>query len=370
MKNITYDNLIFLSEMIKNDIKIKNARSNTGFAHTKVNDIEQTRDLNFKSKAIPLCGEPKYYEIDRNNKANRSTYQILEYNNKIHFFGSGGYSRHSKVWHWMYDVDKCEVTYLNNLPANVENTYGSCAVITILNNKIHFISQYSKKHYIYNDDDTWEEINDTTLSTILTTSGNTWIYGLTYNNDIHMFIHINGTTSTKHYSWDGASWTELDDLPFYYAYSGTVSFIWNGIIVYKNKIHFPYVIEKDNSSVKAHYTWDKVNGCNKIFTYDSSNITNNNNKTFIFNDYLTIYTSDNKFYFWDDTDLITFMGNSYSSNLEYVGCGTTSIIYFNYFSYKGNSYILAGYPSTRFTIARWAGGNWLLTKPVYYLDSN
>lgn len=376
MKNISYDNLVFLSEIIKNDVKIKNVRSNKGFSNTKINDVVQSRNLDFKTENLPLLGKAEYSSLSKNNiMYKQSVYQALEYKNKIHFIGNGVFNGSSSYAHYIYDVENCKVTQLSNLPTQVYVSYNYHAVIVVYNEKIHLVSQYTKKHYLYDENnDTWEVIEDSLPMDLSTNSNYKSIYGVVYNNKIHMFIHdnYNSSTATKHYSWDGTTWTELDDLPIRFYVSGSASTIWQNIVVYKNKIHFVVAIDITDSSIKAHYTWDETNGFNKVYTYSSSEglYNSNNFKAFVYDDYLSIWRQGDKIYYWDDNNLFTFMtGSSVNPFYEYPSSASDRFYYLSLFLYKNQLYMhMYDYSASMFIIVRWAGGNWLLTKPIYYLD--
>ena len=119
-----------------------------------------------------------------------------------------------------------------DLPYDFEN--GSAVVY---NNEIHIMGSNSSgytKHYKYNGS-TWTEVS--TLPYYFYQG-----FAVVYNNEIHILC---GSGGTKHYKYDGSSWVSLPTPPV-----GMQSYT-NSAFVYENKVHIVTVI--------THYSWDGTN---------------------------------------------------------------------------------------------------------------
>ena len=67
-----------------------------------------------------------------------------------------------------------------------------------------------------------------------------------YNNKIHIIGSTVSGDKTKHYSWNGTSWTDESTLPYDFSYGSAVA--------YDNKIHILGGLGV--SDVTKHFSWD------------------------------------------------------------------------------------------------------------------
>ena len=67
-----------------------------------------------------------------------------------------------------------------------------------------------------------------------------------YNNEVHIMGSANSSHYTKHYKWDGNTWTFVKELPIFF-YDGQC-------VVYNNEIHILGSEDFDYGSI--HYKWD------------------------------------------------------------------------------------------------------------------
>ena len=148
---------------------------------------------------------------------------------------------------------------ISTLPYNFLK--GGCAVV--LNNEIHILSGDSgyTKHYKYNGS-TW-----TSVSTLPYDFRNGCAVVL--NNEIHI-LGSYSDNYTKHYKYNGSTWTSVSTLPYNF-YDGCA-------VVYNDNIH---IMGSSNSNYyKYHYkyngsTWTKVSTLPYNFDYGCAVIYNN-----------------------------------------------------------------------------------------------
>ena len=116
--------------------------------------------------------------------------------------------------------------------------YGSAVVY---NNEIHILGGdgNATKHYKYNGS-SW-----TSVSTI---PYNFYRGGaVVYNNEIHL---LGGSgNGMVHYKWNGSSWTSVSTMPYNFYY-------WSPAIVYNNEIHIMGSGINSSSYATKHYKWD------------------------------------------------------------------------------------------------------------------
>ena len=142
-----------------------------------------------------------------------------------------------------------------------------------------------------------------------------------YDNEIHIF-GIGNTASTKHYKFDGNSWSEVDTLPHKFG-SGAV-------VVYEGKIHM--LGGEDSGTYKTHYAEyiKPVSAipCSKIAIYQNpSNTEGTYAANFISG--VAITGENNKFPSgFDDVFYIDDAGNVEESP-TYYGDGTQGIKFKN-----------------------------------------
>ena len=117
------------------------------------------------------------------------------------------------------------------------NFYRGSAVV--YNNEIHILgsygSSYRTKHYKW-DGSSWTKVSTLPYD---------FRYGsaVVYNNEIHILGGSGG--NTKRYKWNGSSWTSVSTLPY--------SFYRGSAILYNNDIH---ILGSDDSSYyTAHYKY-------------------------------------------------------------------------------------------------------------------
>ena len=65
-----------------------------------------------------------------------------------------------------------------------------------------------------------------------------------YNNEIHILVSGNSSHYTKHYKWNGSSWTSVSTLPY--------NFYYGSAAVLNNEIH----ILGGNGGGTTHYKWN------------------------------------------------------------------------------------------------------------------
>ena len=138
------------------------------------------------------------------------------------------------------------VTTLENIPVYVLNTqtidntasasslpydfYHGSAVV--LNGEIHILGN-STKHYKWNGS-SW-----TSVSTLPYNVSN----AVVYNNEIHILGSGDSNHWTSHYKWNGSSWTSVSTLPYNFSSGGSA-------VVLNGEIHIL------GSNVKYHYKWN------------------------------------------------------------------------------------------------------------------
>ena len=70
-----------------------------------------------------------------------------------------------------------------------------------------------------------------------------------YNNEIHILGSAYDNAQTKHYKWDGTSWTEVSTLPY--------AFYQASAVVYNNEIHIlGSAANRDTTNYTKHYKWN------------------------------------------------------------------------------------------------------------------
>ena len=127
--------------------------------------------------------------------------------------------------------------YVSALTLPYNFVYGGAVV---LNNEIHLLGGFDgnfTKHY------KWNGTSWTSVSTLPYNfaSGN----AVVLNNEIHI---LGGAGDrTKHYKWNGTSWTSVSTLPYYFRDGSAV--------VLNNEIHL-LGSDVDSSTYTKHYKWD------------------------------------------------------------------------------------------------------------------
>ena len=161
---------------------------------------------------------------------------------------------HDKLYLWSYDNTSTTNVYTKINDFNFSdfgkyfvNTstlpYGSYrGAAVVYDNKIHILgssnSSYYTKHYSWNGA-LWSE--ESTLPYDFYYS-----CAVVYNNKIHI-LGSYSSPYTQHYSWDGVSWTQESALPY--------NFYYGCAVVYDNKIHILGGGETNEVDIN-HYSWD------------------------------------------------------------------------------------------------------------------
>ena len=142
--------------------------------------------------------------------------------------------------------------------------YGGSAVV--LNGEIHILGSYdsgnSTKHYKWNGS-TWTSVSTLPYD---------FDYGsaVVYNNEIHILGSSDSSYYKYHYKYNGSTWTSVSTLPYNF-YNGSA-------VVYNNEIH---ILGGSNSSYYTkHYkyngsTWIEVSTLPYNFYYGSAVVLNN-----------------------------------------------------------------------------------------------
>ena len=110
---------------------------------------------------------------------------------------------------------------MTDLPYNFY--YGSAVVY---NGEIHILGSYSlncyTKHYKWNGS-SWTSVSTLPYD---------FYYGsaIVYNGEIHILGSYSSTCSTKHYKWNGSTWTRVSTLP--YNFHGGSAVVYNGENIY------------------------------------------------------------------------------------------------------------------------------------------
>ena len=167
-----------------------------------------------------------------------------------------------------------------------------------------------------------------------------------YNNEIHILGGNSYSDSTKHYKYDGTSWTEVSTLPY--------NFCWGGAVVYNNEIHI--LGGNSDSDNTKHYKYDGISWTEvSTLPYEFSNgsvVIYNNEIHILGGSYDDIYRYNH--YKYDGTSW-TEVGK-----LPYAFCYGCAVVL------QGVAFILGGTYDKR----KWAESdldyNTLRVKSVYY----
>ena len=164
------------------------------------------------------------------------------YNDEIHILGGSGTNTSAAGHSYHYKCDNMNRwTMLSSLP---NQFHFGCAVV--YNDEIHILgganSEYTK-HYKY-DGTSWTSVSTLPYSFLKGGSA------IVYNNEIHILgaWTYSGGTGIKHYKYDGSVWTEVSTLPYYFYYGGCV--------VYNDYIHILGGCNQssDSSGCNNHYS--------------------------------------------------------------------------------------------------------------------
>ncbi len=195
--------------------------------------------------------------------------------------------------------------------------------VLIYENEIHILgssmSFAGSRHYKWNGT-SWTSVS--TIPYYLTG------IALVYNDEIHI---LSGKDSdiTKHYKWNGTSWTSVSTIP-----SSSTSAGYQTGIVYDNKIH---IFER--SSNGYHYVWDGTSWTSSTsmpFSVYSAVIYNNE-----------IHIFGGGHYKWDGTNWVQ------ASTLPYSATATIAVVY------NGSIHIFGGMTSTYYKYHyKWNGASW------------
>ena len=151
----------------------------------------------------------------------------LYYNNAIHIFGGDSYGGNTTA-HYKYQNSAW--TKISTIPTNFTHS-------TVVVWKDKFYLFVGTKMYIYSPTTySWTESSITTPYSV-SHSG-----VVIYNNEVHL---LGGSGSaSKHYKFNGSSWSEVSTIPYNFAYGCSV--------IYNNEIH----ILGGDSLGTNHYKWN------------------------------------------------------------------------------------------------------------------
>lgn len=395
MKNIDYENLQFLSELIATDMKILTTKEDLGYNVTKIDNVAQGRDIRYKTE----LDDPYYFNFyfnpiytdDEITGINSSWFRqpmyYVEYNGKMHFF-CGYYQTTTPLVYFhkifdgkkFYDSGIVPPIMFNLRYGRINNrTYCSTnhtAVVCVYNNNIHIIgktkdtddsSDSSWNYHFYGDGESeWQ-----TASSFPEPLYKKYINGIVYNNKIHVFIGNEDTSdlTMKHYSWNGSSWTKHSDLPFtFYNSCNSVN-----LHVFNDEIVFPVVCNTSNEI--CLYTLNTNNNYQKVLTYSDLNINITTSNigyvvTHVYNDKLYINNTNlNLEGFWNGNEL--YLENRHvlnSANIptnNYYGSGRENLAPF---TYKNQLYILQAFNEARYAVFIYKCGHHINTTNIYYLE--
>ena len=265
---------------------------------------------------------------------------------------------HDKLYLWFYDntsttnlfskINELDFSdfgkYFINISTLPYNFYYSCSVI--YNDKIHILGGYgssSRKHYSWNGI-SWVE--ESTLPYDLSEG-----CAVIYDNKIHILGSDSLNHYKSHYSWDGTSWIEESTLP--------CNFTGGAAVVYNNKIHI-LGGAASSSYYKSHYSWDGTSWTEEValpYDFYASSAVVYNDKIHI----LGSYRSGNytKHYSWDGASWLE------ESTLPYDFYSGSAVAYDN------KIHILGSYVSeNRTKYYSWNGISWtketILPYDFYY----
>lgn len=365
MKNISYNNLQFLKDIISTDYKISNYKGDAGFTTTVINDNTQNRNLNFVTEVEPF--RLVYDGSDNINQTltNGSVLRVIvdEEYGVFHMLGSQIQRSNPDSY------DECKKYYQYNVNTGVltrclpnvrglcfgwatssgSNGLGGNCCLGLYKHQIHqlYRDKTNKnanivKHYVHTGTE-FIELEDAP-SDITDDSG---LQAIEYHNKLHLFFTDKTNYVTIHYTWDeNNGYIKLPDLPFYL----TLYYIYvasTAIKIYNDKLHFFLARTKDNATVH-HYTWDDSNGVVEI--NDTILTMPNLNAEIVQKDnYFIFYYYNDYTYIWDEDNgyvqmpkLENIYGNTLSGNIS-----SNSIYQSNiqgrFFSYKGEVYCVLGY---------------------------
>lgn len=198
-------------------------------------------------------------------------------------------------------------------------TNGSSAVV--YNNEIHLIGGQQHpytNHYKWNETDGW--VKASTLPTGFTSS-HAWSYNdvvVVYNNEIHI-IYFN---NSKHYKWDGASWTQIDTIPLKRVYMRGC--------VYNDCIHV-VMGGSDDDINRRHYKWNDADGWTEV-GLSPFNLTSS---LFVYNNKLCMF-GNSKIFEWSipKFEQETLTANEMSKKYTQLSacCTFNDCIYFSYYN--------------------------------------
>ncbi len=161
------------------------------------------------------------------------------YNNKIHVLGGNNGLDSGLKQH--YSFDGSEWTQEALLPSSVMN----CSAV-VYDDNIYLFSGY----YCYIYDGTSWTVDETSLPYDFIDGS-----AVVYEGEIHIFGSSNSSDSSKHYVYDGNTWTQATSIPYYFMRADAV--------VYNGEIHIQGSGFTDYT--KNHYSYDNLNGWHKEF---------------------------------------------------------------------------------------------------------
>lgn len=166
------------------------------------------------------------------------------YNNEIHILGGLGVNYDGDTYHYKWNGSSWES--VSTLPYKC---YDFSAVV--YGNQIHILGGYNGSgflsHYKWNGS-RWVSISTLPYNVPYCTA-------VVWNNEIHLLGGSSGIYSTKyHYKWNGSAWTSVSTLPYEFTEYGAA-------VVYNNEIHIlgsGYSTSSPTTypNVTKHYKWN------------------------------------------------------------------------------------------------------------------
>lgn len=187
------------------------------------------------------------------------------------------------------------------------------------NGELHYT--LDTKHYKY-DGSSWTEVSTTPYNTASNASM------VSHNGLLHLIGGANNPTA--HYTWDGSSWTEVGSLPREY-YSGVV-------VIYNGEIHMIGGRNAANTILLKHHKWNETDGWTEVidisklgsaFATNFANTTVHDGKIFVY--------SSTRFFIYDGVSWTVLEGKN-----PRTGTASFLVSLHNnlYLMYKEQSYIL------------------------------
>lgn len=399
MKNISYENLSFLYDLISTDLKVTTIKNNNGFTTTKINNVKQNNNLFFNNKEgdlFRICSTYTAFDTTAPSATGDEFNYLVLYGEGIllgddfHMFGSPAGNYNPGDNHVIYHFKTNTFEHVGLLPYGFYRgsgyrtsgngySYGTCynASVVYYNQKFHMFwsTSYGRsgnninKHYIlnYNEEDDYTFIDNPPMANGFFDYNTK---AIVYNGKIHFFKYdsTNNVYSLLHYTYDEINgYVELSSLPFYVRTKNTNL---NDIVIYHNKIHFPIAKINGDSEHIYHFIWDDTNGYRQIEQYTTA--PDFSSDVFIYNDKIymvNLASSNESTCIWDEINGLTRIDNTSFYNSSVTGSSTSANSNF-FFEYNNELYYSSnnkGFYGSSFV--KWNHGEWSLYRNNnYYLE--